>query len=82
MYVVVTLNLYDRIQQLKDHTYQNRFTDTYNLEYCIYYEIFLTIEEAILPEKQIKKYRRDKKEKLINSINPHWSDLWSEIQHW
>jgi predicted GIY-YIG superfamily endonuclease len=33
-------------------------------------------------EKQIKKWRREKKELLINSINPHWSDLWSKIQYW
>jgi putative endonuclease len=43
--------------------------------YCywlIYYEDFETLMEAIDREKEIKKWRREKKEKLINSINPSW----------
>jgi putative endonuclease len=82
LYVGVTSNLYNRIVQHKSHTFENSFTDTYNLEYCIYYELFFSIEEAILREKQIKKYRREKKERLINAMNPGWCDLWSEISKW
>jgi putative endonuclease len=82
LYIGVTSDLYNRILQHKEHTFPGSFSDTYNLEYCIYYENFSSIEEAILREKQIKKWRREKKELLINSINPHWSDLWSEIQYW
>jgi putative endonuclease len=36
----------------------------------IYYEFFSRIEEAIAREKEIKKWRREKKENLINSMNP------------
>jgi putative endonuclease len=82
LYIGVTSDLYHRILQHKDHTFKNSFTDKYNLEYCIYYENFFSIEEAILREKQIKKWRREKKEMLINSVNPHWTDLWGEIQYW
>jgi putative endonuclease len=76
LYVGVTADLYSRIMEHKQHIYKKSFTDKYNLEHCVYYESLSTIEEAIAREKQIKKYRREKKELLINSINPEWKDLW------
>lgn len=82
LYIGVTADLQLRIRQHKEHYFQNSFTDKYNLEYCIYYENFYSIEEAILREKQIKKWSRIKKENLINSLNPKWIDLWDEIKNW
>ena len=83
LYIGVTSDLQKRIHQHKIHYFKKSFTDKYNLVYCIYYECFETIESAILREKEIKKWRREKKEKLINSFNPSWKDLWeSEIKHW
>jgi putative endonuclease len=83
LYIGVTSDLPVRIKQHKEHIYESSFTDRYNLEYCMYYENLPTIEEAIAREKQIKKWRREKKEALINSINPHWEDLWEkEIKYW
>ena len=83
LYIGVTSDLQKRIHQHKIHYFKNSFTDKYNLEYCVYYECFETIEVAITREKEIKKWRREKKEKLINSFNPSWKDLWeSEIKHW
>ena len=82
LYIGVTSDLYHRVLQHKTHTFPNAFTARYNLEYCVYYENYLSIEEAILFEKQIKKWRREKKEALINSKNPGWEDLWEEIKHW
>lgn len=49
---------------------------------CIYFEAQPTIEEAIAREKQVKKYRREKKIALIESINPMWDDLWEEVKQW
>jgi|SRR5678816_4562559 putative endonuclease len=83
LYVGVTSNLFNRIQQHKTHFFKESFSDKYNLEYCIYYECHYTIHEAIAREKQIKKWRREKKEHLISSLNPSWSDLWEkEIKYW
>lgn len=83
LYVGVTTALPLRIQQHKQHFFKGSFTDTYNLEYCVYYENYSTIEEAIDMEKRIKKWRREKKEMLINAINPYWEDLWEkEIKYW
>jgi putative endonuclease len=43
------------------------------------YEGFQKIEEVIAREKQIKAGSRQKKEALINSINPEWKDLYNEV---
>ena len=82
LYIGVTADLYWRIQEHKQHTYKNSFTDKYNLTYCIYYENYPFIMEAINREKEIKKWRREKKVNLINSLNPDWKDLWEEIRFW
>jgi len=79
LYIGVTSDIINRIQQHKEHLYAKSFTAKYNLEYCVYFEFFPRIEEAIEREKQLKKWRRDKKEILINSINPQWTDLLEEL---
>ena len=82
LYVGVTSDLYGRIQEHKQHHYKKSFSDRYNLEFCIYYENYPFIMEAINREKEIKKWRREKKEKLVSSLNPQWNDLWEEIKLW
>ena len=82
LYIGVTSDLQARILQHKQHFFKDSFTDKYNLEYCVYYENFSTIYEAIDREKQLKTWRREKKDALINSLNPEWKDLWEEIQNW
>jgi len=82
LYIGVTSDLYARICQHKNHFYPGSFTSRYNLELCIYYESFFSIEEAINREKEVKKWRREKKELLINSLNPEWNDLFDEIKMW
>src|ERR1700722_585231 len=54
----------------------------YNLTRLAYYECFFYPDAAIDREKEIKGWRRSKKIKLIESMNPHWEDLaerWSEV---
>ncbi|MFT4203417.1 MAG: GIY-YIG nuclease family protein [Chitinophagaceae bacterium] len=82
LYIGVTSDLRTRIIQHKQHLFKGSFTDSYNLEYCVYYESYSTIDEAIYREKQLKKWRRRKKDALINSFNPKWTDLWTEIEKW
>jgi len=81
-YIGVTSDLQARIQEHKTTKYLKSFTAKYKLHFCIYYEVQSSIEEAIAREKQVKKWGRNKKIKLINSLNPKWHDLWEEIQHW
>ena len=75
LYIGVTSSLATRILEHKEHKYPKSFTARYNLEYCVYYEMFPRIEEAIGREKILKKWRREKKDNLINSLNPDWEDL-------
>ncbi|WP_017260186.1 GIY-YIG nuclease family protein [Pedobacter arcticus] len=82
LYVGVTSDLSKRLNEHKNHIYPRSFSARYNLTYCIYYETFTSIVEAIAREKEIKKWRREKKEKLINQLNPKWDDLSIGIQEW
>jgi len=60
------------------NTIKNPFTDRYNLEYCIYYKEFTYFDLAINREKELKKWNRQKKEDLINMMNPEWKELTNE----
>lgn len=82
LYTGVTSELRQRVLEHKNHVYPKSFTAKFNLELLVYYEGFHRIEEAIAREKQIKAGSRKKKEALINSINPEWKDLYSEVLEW
>ncbi len=79
LYIGVTSNLPQRIEEHKQKRYENSFSARYNLNKLVYYEQFQMIGDAIGREKQLKAGNRATKEKLINSINPNWNDLYEEI---
>ena len=79
LYIGVTSNLLQRIEEHKQKRYENSFSARYNLNKLVYYEQFQMIGDAIGREKQLKAGNRATKEKLINSINPTWNDLYDEI---
>ena len=79
LYIGVTSNLPQRIEEHKQKRYENSFSARYNLNKLVYYEQFQMIGDAIGREKQLKAGNRSTKEKLINSINPTWNDLYDEI---
>ncbi len=70
---------------LKRRAYEHKykmaegFTKKYNATKLVYYEILDDIENAILREKQIKGGSRQKKIKLVDSINKEWRDLYEEL---
>jgi len=82
LYVGVTSDLVGRIIQHRDKMYPKSFSAQYNLSKLVYYELFHSIEEAIAREKQIKGGSRTDKERLINSMNPDWKDLFEEVMLW
>lgn len=82
LYCGVTENLQVRIQQHKSKFFEGSFTDKYNVDKLVYYEVFHSIEEAIMREKQIKAGSRKKKEQLIGSMNPEWKDLYEVVMEW
>lgn len=78
MYIGVTNDLVRRLYEHKNKLYDG-FTKKYNLNKLVYFELFFDINEAIKREKEIKKWRRDKENKLVESINPEWRDLGLEL---
>ncbi len=54
------------------------FTKKYHVTKLVYVEDCHNVNDAIAREKQLKKWRREKKEMLINSVNPTWKDLMVE----
>jgi len=74
-YTGVTNNLERRILEHKQKLDPNSFSARYNLTKLIYYETDGDAEHAILREKQIKNYRREKKIALIQKQNPYYKDL-------
>ncbi|HPF07416.1 MAG TPA: GIY-YIG nuclease family protein [Spirochaetota bacterium] len=74
LYIGVTNNLHRRLYEHKNKLIEG-FTEKYNVNKLIYFEETENIKSAILREKEIKKWRREKKENLINTINSEWKDL-------
>ena len=76
-YVGVCNNL---IRRTIEHTYGfgSVFTKKYHLKHLVYYEVFQYINTAIEREKEIKKWRREKKLTLIKSTNPDMHDFSKE----
>ena len=78
LYTGVTRDLQRRIAEHKLHINAG-FSDRYNLELLVYYEIYERLDVAIHREKQLKKWHREWKEALINEFNPEWKDLTYDI---
>lgn len=80
LYTGVTSNLVKRLHEHRTGFYKDSFTSRYNVTKLVYYEEFLSIEDAIFREKQIKAGSRQKKLDLINKLNPDWIDLAKSIK--
>lgn len=81
LYIGVTSNLRSRIWEHEQHIISNSFTAKYNAEFLVYYEWFNDIRTAIEREKELKKWRRSKKEQLIQIKNPGFTFLNDEIKN-
>ena len=74
LYAGITGNLMQRMEQhIKGEV--ESFSKRYRLKYLVYYEEHDNPNDAIRREKQIKKWNREWKERLINEVNPEWRDL-------
>ena len=78
MYVGCTSDLPARVDQHKQKLVSG-FTARYNLNKLVYYEQTTNIESAFEREIQIKKWGRAKKNALVETFNPAWSDLSFEL---
>lgn len=79
LYIGVTSNLVRRVYEHKNHLDPEGFTAKYNVHKLVYYEATTDVKVALEREKQLKKWRRSKKNFLIETVNPTWSDLYSEL---
>jgi putative endonuclease len=78
LYTGVTANLPQRIYQHRNPEVEG-FAKRYKTHRLVYFELHESMLAAITREKQIKKWNRDWKIKLIISTNPDWQDLYPEI---
>jgi putative endonuclease len=78
LYTGVTSDLIKRVYEHKESLVDG-FTKKYKVYQLVYYETHDDIHEAILREKQIKKWNRDWKINLIEKDNPHWIDLYDGL---
>ncbi len=77
MYVGVTKDLTRRLCEHKNKLIPG-FTTKYNVNKLVYFEETEDVRAAIEREKEIKKWRREKKDELVKTRNPGWKDLSSE----
>lgn len=75
------VNLYSRTYEHKIGE-GSKFAKKYNCTDLLYFETFPDIESAIKKEKQIKKWKREYKENVINERNPDWVDLYETISEY
>jgi len=81
LYIGITNSLMRRVSQ-HQHGEIRGFTTTYKVDRLVYYERFNDPRDAIAREKEIKGWRRVKKNALIERMNPKWADLSSMLfQH-
>ncbi len=78
LYIGVTNNLAKRVYEHKENLVSG-FTQKYNVYNLVYFEKYNDINEAILREKGVKKWKRQWKIELIEKKNPKWKDLYNEI---
>ena len=78
LYFGVTNDLVRRIAEHKAKVNKG-FTYKYNVDKLVYFESIHSINDAIAREKQIKNWKREWKNELVNKENPDWKDLSDSI---
>jgi putative endonuclease len=74
MYIGITSDIEKRSYEHKNKLVKG-FTERYNINKLVYFEETTDVITALEREKEIKKWRREKKNQLVNQINPTWKDL-------
>ncbi len=78
IYVGVTSDIKRRVLQHKESLIPG-FTQRYNIHTLVYFEEHSDIRDAIKREKQLKKWNREWKIRLIEKANPEWRDLYDDL---
>ena len=78
LYVGATNDLLRRIGEHREGRVPG-FTEKYGVKTLVWFEQHTYVQEAILREKRIKRWRRAWKLALIEAANPEWRDLYPEL---
>jgi len=78
LYIGVTSDLIKRVYQHRNERVEG-FTKRYAVHDLVWYEVHEIMESAIQREKQLKKWSRTAKIRLIETNNPTWLDLWQQL---
>lgn len=78
LYAGVTSDLIKRVWQHKNHVVEG-FTEKYDVNLLVWFELHPTMESAIAREKSIKEWQRSWKIELIEKANPDWNDLYETL---
>ena len=74
LYIGVTSDLNRRLHEHRSHVVPG-FTGKYNVQKLVYFESTTDVKVALEREKQLKRWRREKKNALVKTLNPDWQDL-------
>jgi putative endonuclease len=77
LYIGVTSDISNRVNLHKQDLIEG-FTKKYGVHVLVYYEMHHSMPDAIRREKQLKKWNRAWKVRLIEQLNPEWCDLWTD----
>ena len=78
-YIGVTNDLIRRVYEHKTHADPKSFTSLYDVNKLVYFEQTTDVYAALEREKQMKGWRRSKKNNLIETTNPQWRDLYPDL---
>ena len=79
VYIGVTNDLLRRVYEHKMCADPKSFTSQYEIHKLVYFEQTTDIKAALEREKQLKGWRRSKKNALIETMNPGWEDLYPNL---
>ena len=79
LYIGSTTRLKIRIGQHKRKTHPKTFSAKFNLNKLVYFEYLPNKEAMLKRERQMKKWKRDWKIRLIEELNPSWDDLYDKV---
>ena len=74
LYIGVTNDLQRRVYEHRQELVEG-FTKKYHVHKLVYYEQTGDVKAALAREKQLKGWRREKKDALVETMNPDWNDL-------
>ena len=74
MYIGITNDLKRRVYEHKTGVFEG-FTKKYDVHKLVYFEKCHEVTDAIKREKQLKSWRREKKNALVEEVNPDWKEL-------